>query len=62
MSINRDTQMPTPCSGLSSHETEMIGCSHITLTRDMIPQLDGPTSIHTRRRVIENVRNDQETI
>ena len=63
MSIDRDTQIPTPYIGLSSHETKIIGGSHIrTLPRDMIPQLDGPTSICTRRRVIENVRNDQETI
>ena len=29
---------------------------------DMIPQLDGPTSVHTRRRISENVRTEQETI
>ena len=29
---------------------------------DMIPQLDGPTSVHTRRRLLENTRSEQETI
>ena len=61
VSNNRDTQIPTSCSGISSHETEIIGGSPIrTLTRDMIPQLDGPTSVHTRGRALENVRNEQE--
>ena len=46
VSINRDNQIPTPYSGLSLQEIEMIGGSHIRRrTRDMIPQLDGPTSI-----------------
>ena len=43
--------MPTSCSGVSSHETNIIGGSpvrpHVT---DIIPQIDGPTSICTRRR------------
>ena len=61
MSNDRDNQIPTSHSG--SHETEIIGGYPIrTFTRDMIPQLDGPTFISTRRRVIEHVRNDQETM
>ena len=45
-SNNRDVQMPTSHSGLSSHETDIIGGSPIrTHTTDMIPQLDGPTSV-----------------
>ena len=28
--------------------------------RDMIPQLDGPASIHTTGRALEDVRNEQE--
>ena len=50
-SHNRDVQMPTSHSGISSHETDIIGGSpggpHAT---DIIPQLDGPTSVHIRRR------------
>ena len=62
-SNNRDTQMPTSHSGLSSHETDIIGGSPIrTHTMDMIPQLDGPTSVHTRRRLSKNTRIEQETI
>ena len=62
-SNNRDTQMPTSHSGLSSHDTEIIGGSPIrTRTTDMIPQLDGPTSVRTRRRISENVGIEQETI
>ena len=45
-SNNRDTQMPTSHSGLSSYDTEITGGSPIrTCTTDMIPQLDGPTSV-----------------
>ena len=52
-----------PCSGLSSHESEIIGGSPIrTFTRDIILQLDGPTSVRTRGRALENVRAEQETI
>ena len=48
---NRDVQMPTSHSGISSHETDIIGGSPVrTRTMDIIPQLDGPTSVHTRRR------------
>ena len=56
----RNTQIPTSCSGL--HDIEIIiGDSPIrTLTRDMIPQLDGPTSICSTGRALENVRNEQE--
>ena len=47
--------MPTSRSGLSTHETAVIGGSPIrTCTTDMIPQLDGPTSAHTKRRLSEN--------
>ena len=49
-SHSRDVKMPTSHSGISSHETDIIGGSpvrpHVT---DIIPQLDGPTSVHTRR-------------
>ena len=43
--------MPTSCSGIFSHETDIIGGSPVrTRAMDIIPQLDGPTSVHTRRR------------
>ena len=63
VSNDRDTQMPTSHSGLSSYDTEITGGSHIrTHTMEMIPQLDGPTSVHSRRRISENARTEQETI
>ena len=50
-SHSRDVQMPTSHGSLSSHETDIIGGSpirpHVT---DIMPQLDGPTSICVRRR------------
>ena len=50
-SHDRDVQMSTSCRGISSHETDIIGGSPVgTRTMDIIPQLDGPTSVHTRRR------------
>ena len=43
--------MPTSHSGISSHETNIIGGSPVrTHAMDIIPQLDGPTSACTRRR------------
>ena len=63
ISNDRDTQMPTSHSGLSSYDAEITGGSHIrTHTAEMIPQLDGPTSVHSRRRILENVRTEQATI
>ena len=48
---NRDVQMSTSCSSISSHGTNIIGGSPVrTCATDIIPQLDGPTSVHTRRR------------
>ena len=50
-SHSRDVQMPTSHSGLPSHETNIIGGypvrPHAT---DILPQLDGPTSVCVRRR------------
>ena len=63
ISNNRNTQIPTSHSGLSSHDTEIIGGSPIrTHTTNIIPQSDGPTSVHTRRRLLESTRIEQETI
>ena len=50
-SLKRYVRMPTPHSGISSHETDIIGGSPVrTCITDIIPQLDGPTSVHTRGR------------
>ena len=51
-SHTRDVQMPTSHSGISSHETDVLGRlpSKMTCATDIIPQLDGPTSVCTRRR------------
>ena len=50
-SHGRDLQMPTSHGSLSSHETDIIGGSprrpHVT---DIMPQLDGHTSVCARRR------------
>ena len=62
-SNNRDTQMPASRSGLSSHDTDIIGGSPVRIcTTDMIPQLDGPTSVCSRRRILENAGTEQETM
>ena len=48
---NRGVQIPTTHSSLSSHETDIIGGSPIRpRVTDIMPQLDGPTSVHVRRR------------
>ena len=63
VSNDRDTQMPTSHGGLSSYHTKITGGPHIrTHTTDMIPQLDGPASVHSRRKISENARTEQETI
>ena len=63
VSNDRDTQMPTFCNGLSSYDTKITGGPHIrTHTMDRIPQLDGPTSVCSRRRISENARTEQEII
>ena len=50
-SNDRDIPLPTSHSGISSHEADITGGSPITThTMDIIPQLDGPTSVCTRRR------------
>ena len=50
-SHSRDVQLPTSHSGISSHETNILGGSTVRPhAMDIIPQLDGPTSVCTRRR------------
>ena len=51
---SKGVQVPTSHSELSSYDTDIIGSS---LARppipDVMPQLDGPTSIHARRRPVQ---------
>ena len=52
---NRDVQMPVSCSNITSYNTEMIGGSHPrTHSTEIIPQLDGPMSFCSRKRMSEN--------
>ena len=47
---SRDIQMPTSCSGISSHEINIIGGSPVRPRATDIPQLDGPTFVCIKRR------------
>ena len=50
-SHDRDVQMSTSHSGVPSYETDIIRGSPVrTRTMDIMPQLDGPISVHTRRK------------
>ena len=50
-SHSKGVQVPTSHSDHSSHDIDIVGSSpvipHVT---DIMPQLDGPTSVHARRR------------
>ena len=62
ISSNGDVQMPVTHSNLSSHDTKLPGGSHVrTRNIEIIPQLDGPGSVHSRRRTSENARIEQES-
>ena len=59
---NRDVPMPVSCNNISSYNTEMTGGSLTrTHSTEMIPQLDGPMSVHSRRRMLENERSEEES-
>ena len=59
---NRDVQMPVSHSNISSYNTEMTQGSHTrTHNTEMMPQLDGPMSVHSRRRMLENEASEQES-
>ena len=64
---NRHEQIPLPHSNLSllRYDTELLrgSCTrtHDTEIPEMIPQLDGPISVHSRRRMSENARTVQES-
>ena len=62
-SHSRDVQMPTSHSGISSHETDITGGSPVRpCVTDIIPQLDGPTSVCTRRRPEQEIVQRTTTI
>ena len=51
-SHGRDEHMPISHYSLSSHETDIIGGSPLRpCITNIMPQLDGPTSVHIRRRL-----------
>ena len=50
-SHSEDVQMPASCGSLSSHETDIVGGSPVRqCVTDIMLQLDGPSSVHARRR------------
>ena len=56
-SHSRGVQVPTSHSVLSSHDTNIIGGSPARpRVNDIIPQLDGPASVHARRTEQEFVQ------
>ena len=59
---NRNAQIPVSRSNVSSYDTKLTGGSCMrTLDMEMVPQLDGPMSVHSRRRMSENERTEQES-
>ena len=54
---SKGVQVPTSHSELSSHDTDIVEGSLARLhIPDIMPQLDGPTSIHARRRPVPEFR------
>ena len=53
-SHSRDEHMPISHDSLSSHETDIIGGSPLKpCVTNIMPQLDGPTSVRARRRPVQ---------
>ena len=51
---SRGVQMPTSHSNLSSHDINIVGGSPARpRIPDIMPQLEGPTSVHARRRPVQ---------
>ena len=51
---SKGVQVPTSHSDLSSHDSNIVGDSPARpRIPDIMPQLDGPTSIHARRRPVQ---------
>ena len=58
--VNNSSNDEVIVPNISSYNTEMTGSSHLrTRSTEMIPQLDGPMSIRSRRRMLENERSEQ---
>ena len=52
---SKGIQVPTSHSDLSSHDTDIVESSLVRpRIPDIMPQIDGPTSIHARRRPVQN--------
>ena len=59
---NRNAQIPVFHSNVSSYDTELTGGSHMRICEtEMVPQLEGPMSVCSRRRMPENERTEQES-
>ena len=59
---NRNAQIPVSHSNMSLYNTKLTGGSHMrTCDTEMVPQLDGPMSVRSRRRMSENVRTEQKS-
>ena len=59
---NRDAQIPVSHSNVSLYDMEMTGGSCMrTCDTEMVPQLEGPISVHSRRRMSEKERTEQES-
>ena len=55
---NRNAQIPVSHSDVSLYDTELTGGSCMrTCDTEMVPQLDGPISVCSRRRMSENAEN-----
>ena len=54
---SKSVQVPTSHSEFSSHDTDIVESSIARLhIADVMPQLDGPTSLHARRRPVPEFR------
>ena len=59
---NRNAQIPVSHSNMSSYDTKLTGGSCMrTHDTEMVPQLDGPMSVCSRRRMSDNARTEQES-
>ena len=55
---NRNAQIPVSCSNVSLYETEFTGGSHMrTCDMEIVPQIDGPMSVCSMRRMKELNKN-----
>ena len=59
---NRNAQISVSKSNVSSYDTKFTGGSRMrTHDTKMVPQLDGPISVCSRRRMSENEKTEQES-